>query len=67
MLVLKRDPNCRGDEFFLVHDGGKAVSRIFNPLAGASAPLREILDAMWLFNDKFERALSKFNQLGGRP
>jgi hypothetical protein len=25
--------------------------------------LREILDAMWLFNDKFERALSKFNEI----
>ncbi len=28
-----------------------------------SATFREILDAMWLFNDKFERALSKFNEI----
>jgi hypothetical protein len=27
------------------------------------ATFREILDAMWLFNDKFERALSKFNEI----
>jgi hypothetical protein len=31
--------------------------------AKQSATLREILDAMWLFNDKFERALSKFNEI----
>src|SRR5262252_1849560 len=29
----------------------------------ASATVREILDAMWLFNDKFERALSKFREI----
>jgi hypothetical protein len=28
-----------------------------------TATLREILDAMWLFDDKFERALSKFNEV----
>ena len=28
-----------------------------------SATFREILDAMWLFNDKFERALSQFNEI----
>ena len=28
-----------------------------------SASFREILDAMWLFNDKFERALAKFNEI----
>jgi hypothetical protein len=28
-----------------------------------SATFREILDAMWLFNDKFQRALSKFNEM----
>jgi hypothetical protein len=28
-----------------------------------SATFREILDAMWLFNDKFERALSKLNDI----
>jgi hypothetical protein len=30
------------------------------------ATFREILDAMWLFNDKFERALSKFNEIKAR-
>ena len=33
--------------------------------AKTSVTFREILDAMWLFNDKFERALSKFNQIRG--
>jgi hypothetical protein len=28
-----------------------------------SATFRESLDAMWLFNDKFEQALSKFDQI----
>jgi len=28
-----------------------------------SATFREILDAMWLFNDKFERAAVKFDEL----
>src|SRR5882757_1528956 len=31
--------------------------------ARTSAIFREILDAMWLFNDKFERALSKFDEI----
>jgi hypothetical protein len=31
--------------------------------AKTSATVREILDAMWLFNDKFERALSKFDEI----
>jgi hypothetical protein len=31
--------------------------------AKASATMREILDSMWLFNDKFERALSKFGEI----
>ncbi len=31
--------------------------------ARTSATYREILDAMWLFTDKFERALSKFNEI----
>ncbi len=31
--------------------------------AKTSATFREILDAMWLFNDKFEQALSKFDQI----
>jgi hypothetical protein len=31
--------------------------------AKTSADFREILDAMWLFNDKFDRALSKFNEI----
>jgi hypothetical protein len=33
--------------------------------ARTSASFREIMDAMWLFNDKFERALSKFNDIRG--
>jgi hypothetical protein len=31
--------------------------------ARSSATLREILDAMWLFNDKFERATAKFDEI----
>jgi hypothetical protein len=31
--------------------------------AKTSATFREILDAMWLFNDKFERALAKLNEI----
>jgi hypothetical protein len=31
--------------------------------ARTSVTFREILDAMWLFNDKFERALSKFSEI----
>jgi hypothetical protein len=34
--------------------------------AKTSATFREILDAMWLFNEKFERALSKFNEIKAR-
>jgi hypothetical protein len=34
--------------------------------ARTSANFREILDAMWLFNSKFERALSEFNQVRAR-
>jgi hypothetical protein len=34
--------------------------------AKASANFREIMDAMWLFNDKFERALAKYNEIKGR-
>jgi hypothetical protein len=34
--------------------------------AKTSATYREILDAMWLFNDKFERALAKFNEVKAR-
>ncbi len=34
--------------------------------ARTSATFREILDAMWLFDDKFERALSKFNEIKAR-
>jgi hypothetical protein len=33
----------------------------------ASATSREILDAMRLFNDKFERALAKFNEVKREP
>ena len=31
--------------------------------AKKSASFREILDAMWLFNDKFEQALARFNDI----
>ncbi len=31
--------------------------------ARTSATFREILDAMWLFNDKFERALARFDEI----
>jgi hypothetical protein len=31
--------------------------------AKISATFREILNAMWLFNDKFERAMAKFNEI----
>jgi hypothetical protein len=31
-----------------------------------SATFREVLDAMWLFNDKFKRALSQFNEIKPR-
>jgi hypothetical protein len=31
--------------------------------AKTSATYREILDAMWLFNDKFERALARFDEI----
>jgi hypothetical protein len=34
--------------------------------ATTSASLREILDAMWLFDDKFERALAKYNEIKAR-
>jgi hypothetical protein len=31
--------------------------------ARTSVTFREILDAMWLFNDKFERALAEYNKV----
>jgi len=31
--------------------------------ARTSATIREVLDAMWLFNDKFERALAQFDEI----
>ncbi|MEH2556617.1 hypothetical protein V1286_004146 [Bradyrhizobium algeriense] len=34
--------------------------------AKTSATFREILDAMWLFNDKFERALAEFDKIKAR-
>jgi hypothetical protein len=34
--------------------------------AKTSATIREILDAMWLFNDKFDRALALFAQIKSR-
>ena len=35
--------------------------------ARTSATFREILDAMWLFNAKFERALAEFDAIKARP
>ena len=35
--------------------------------ARTSASFREILDAMWLFNAKFEQALAKFGEIKPRP
>jgi hypothetical protein len=35
--------------------------------ARTSATFREILDAMWLFNAKFEQALAKFDEIKARP
>jgi hypothetical protein len=35
--------------------------------AKTSATFREILDAMWLFDDKFKHALAKFAELKARP
>ncbi|SDO09669.1 hypothetical protein [Afipia sp. GAS231] len=35
--------------------------------ARTSATYREILDAMWLFNEKFERALALFNEIKAKP
>jgi hypothetical protein len=34
--------------------------------ARTSATVREILDAMWLYNSKFERALAKFDEIKPR-
>jgi hypothetical protein len=34
--------------------------------ARTSASFREIMDAMWLFNSKFEKALAKFDEIKGR-
>jgi hypothetical protein len=34
--------------------------------ARTSPTVREILDAMWLFNSKFGRALSKFDEMKAR-
>jgi hypothetical protein len=34
--------------------------------AKTSATMREILDAMWLFDDSFKRALTKFNEIKAR-
>jgi hypothetical protein len=35
--------------------------------ARTSANFREILDAMWMFNIKFDQALAKFNEIKARP
>jgi hypothetical protein len=34
--------------------------------ARTSATFRDVLDAMWLFDEKFERALTKFNEIKAR-
>jgi hypothetical protein len=34
--------------------------------ARTSASYREILDAMWLFNSKFEKALARFDEIKAR-
>jgi hypothetical protein len=34
--------------------------------ARTSATFREIMDAMWLFNDKFERAMAEYKKIRGR-
>jgi len=34
--------------------------------AKASASFREIMDAMWLFNDKFEQALAEYSRIRAR-
>jgi len=34
--------------------------------AKTPATFREILDAMWLFDDKFEQALAQFDQVKAR-
>jgi len=34
--------------------------------AKTSATFRKVLDAMWLFNEKFERALSRFGEIRAR-
>ena len=36
--------------------------------SATSATYREIMDAMWLFNEKFERARVKFDEIkAGKP
>ena len=34
--------------------------------AKTSATMREVIDAMWLFNDKFERAMAEFRRIKSR-
>jgi hypothetical protein len=34
--------------------------------ARTSATMREILDAMWLFDDTFKRALARFDEIKAR-
>jgi hypothetical protein len=34
--------------------------------ARTSVNFREIMDAMWLFNPKFERALAEYDKIKGR-
>ena len=57
---LKRHAEAAADAINRA-DHGVAFGRIDR--ATTSATFREILDAMWLFNQKFERALFEFNQI----
>ena len=42
-LILKRDPNSGGDEFYLVHHDGKSVGRILNRLIACRAKMRRAM------------------------
>jgi len=51
-LVLKRDPDSDGGEFYLVHHRGHVVGRIFNRLRGAGASA----DATWFWGLGYDRS-----------
>ena len=60
-----------GDRLYYTPLGERAEQRFGAPYytahradrARISATYREILDAMWLFNDKFERALAEYQKI----